>query len=81
MVTMKSAAKRVNKKRVIIKEELCKECGLCILFCPDKALFFHRDFNAKGYHPVKWKGECSFCGRCYIMCPDLAIEVTEDEPR
>lgn len=68
-----------NKKKVRIKQEYCKECGLCIHFCTDEALRFDDDFNSRGYHPVKWKGDCSFCGKCYIVCPDYAVEITEDE--
>lgn len=69
-----SSLVKVSKK-INIKEEFCKECGFCILYCPDNALEFHSDYNSKGFHPVKWKGDCSFCGRCYIVCPDFAIEI------
>jgi 2-oxoglutarate ferredoxin oxidoreductase subunit delta len=67
------------EKKLRIKEEFCKGCGFCINFCPDDALQFKNSFNSRGYHPVKWKGECSFCGRCYIVCPDYAIEIEDEE--
>jgi 2-oxoglutarate ferredoxin oxidoreductase subunit delta len=66
--------KKVNKK-VHIYGDFCKGCGLCIFFCPDKALSAGKKFNTKGFHPAEWKGPCSLCGRCYIICPDFAIEV------
>lgn len=65
-------------KKVKINESFCKECGFCINICPDKALEYSKDFNAAGYHPVKWSGNCSFCGKCYIVCPDFAIEIGKD---
>jgi 2-oxoglutarate ferredoxin oxidoreductase subunit delta len=68
-----------KKKTVDVKEEFCKECGICIKFCPDNALEVQEKFNSRSYHPVKWKGECSFCGRCYIVCPDYAIEIKDEE--
>lgn len=67
-----------DNKKLILKEEYCKECGLCIKFCPDKALKYSADFNSKGFHPVNWNGSCSFCGMCYIVCPDFVIEIEED---
>lgn len=70
--------KAKNSKKVKIREEFCKACGFCILFCPDKALEYSSTFNKQGYHPVKWKGGCSFCGKCYIVCPDFAIEIGDD---
>ena len=67
------------KKRVLrIEKEFCKECGLCINICPDKALDFSDKFNAKGYHPIHWKGNCRLCGLCYQVCPDCVIEIVEE---
>lgn len=68
-----------KQKKVKIREERCKECGFCVMFCPDNALKSSKKFNLKGFHPVKWKGECSLCGKCYIVCPDNAIEITEKD--
>ncbi|MCX5715626.1 MAG: ferredoxin family protein [Candidatus Omnitrophica bacterium] len=62
-------------KKVHIYEDFCKGCGLCVFFCPDKALSHQKKFNIKGFHPAKWKGSCSLCGKCFIVCPDFAIEV------
>ncbi len=66
-------------KKVIINKTYCKECGYCRKFCPDKALRYSKAFNDRGYHPVKWKGDCSFCGICYTVCPEAAIQVKENE--
>lgn len=66
-------------KRLKIRQEFCKECGLCINFCPDESLEYDEKFNSKGYHPIKWKGDCRFCGMCYTVCPDNVIEIEEYE--
>ncbi len=64
---------------VVIEEELCKGCGLCVESCPHKLLKISRKkINAKGYHPVDFhdeEGTCKACKLCAIMCPDLAIKV------
>ena len=69
---------KTKNKKISINRDMCKECGLCVFFCPDKALEFEHEFNPKGYHPVKWKGACSFCGRCCIVCPDSVMEIIEE---
>lgn len=38
---------------VVIDEERCKGCGLCINACPKKVLSFSKKFNSKGYHPAQ----------------------------
>jgi len=68
-----------SRKKVIINESYCKECGLCIKFCPEKSIKIQTKFNEKGFHPAEWSGSCNFCGICYTVCPDFAIEITEDE--
>jgi len=60
----------------------CKECGLCIEFCPQHALSKSTQTNSKGYHPVcidsnhKCAGDGPFrCNNCSMVCPDFAISV------
>ncbi|ACR80838.1 4Fe-4S ferredoxin iron-sulfur binding domain protein [Kosmotoga olearia TBF 19.5.1] len=62
---------------VVIDEERCKGCGLCINACPKKVLSFSKKFNSKGYHPAQQHDpdNCIGCGFCYMMCPDTAITV------
>ncbi|MCI4463819.1 MAG: 4Fe-4S dicluster domain-containing protein [Caldisericum sp.] len=61
--------------KVIIDEERCKSCGLCVSVCPKHVLRISDRINLKGYHPVElFDNEgCISCGFCYIMCPDKAI--------
>ena len=70
---------QTKTKTITINEEFCKQCGLCIKFCPDNALAFQKKFNSKGFHPIAWKGDCRFCGMCFIMCPDLVIQIKEKD--
>ncbi len=64
--------------KVVIDEERCKSCGLCVEACPKNLLAISDELNKKGYRPVKFvdeKGECIGCAFCAISCPDVAIEV------
>lgn len=48
---------------------LCKSCGICVEFCPNRVLEM-RDVPQPA-HPEK----CAGCGLCEIRCPDFAVEV------
>jgi len=63
--------------KIVIDQERCKGCGLCIEFCPRKIIVFSTNFNSKGVHPAQFTDEekCTGCAFCAIMCPDAAIEV------
>ncbi|MDI6868331.1 MAG: ferredoxin family protein [Coprothermobacterota bacterium] len=64
-------------KKVVINEDLCKSCELCVSVCPVHALAISNRLNAFGYHPVELIDEerCTSCTACARMCPDAAIEV------
>ena len=61
--------------RVIINEERCKSCNLCVEVCPKKVLRISDRLNPKGYRPVELfdNEACISCGFCYLICPDAAI--------
>ncbi|MBF0543669.1 MAG: 4Fe-4S binding protein [Candidatus Riflebacteria bacterium] len=61
----------------VIKEELCKGCGICIFRCPMKVLGVAEHLTVKGFHPAKMLNEdkCTSCAVCGRSCPDIAIEV------
>ena len=64
--------------RVIINEETCKGCGLCVDACPRGVLAINTErINQKGYNPVHAAKpeDCTGCTSCAIMCPDTSIEV------
>jgi 2-oxoglutarate ferredoxin oxidoreductase subunit delta len=65
--------------KIIYDQNLCKACGLCVEFCPVKAITFTANLNEKGYRVLSFDQEvCTACGTCYRMCPDLAITVQRE---
>jgi len=63
--------------KLIIHQERCKACGLCLAHCPKDNLKTSDEMNDAGYHFVaQCDGEaCTGCGLCALMCPDVAIEI------
>lgn len=59
-------------KRPVINRSWCKECGICVAFCPRGALS-----QCSGRKIELDAEKCSGCGMCEIYCPDFAIMVTE----
>lgn len=55
-------------KTLIIKEDWCKGCGICVEFCPTKVLILH-DEKVK----IDDIEKCIKCGLCELRCPDFAI--------
>lgn len=68
--------------KVIIFEDKCKGCKLCISVCPKKILKSDNEkLNKKGFHPifVTDNNECIGCAFCATICPDCVIEVEMEE--
>ncbi len=56
---------------VVINENECKGCGLCVDICPQKVLVQKSHLNRMGYHPAGYLGEgCTGCGHCFYACPE-----------
>lgn len=75
--------KPVSPKIFIIPER-CKECELCIIYCPEQILEKSHEINEKGYHPPKLKDgktfdDCADCRFCALICPEFAIYITKPE--
>ena len=68
--------------QVIVDEQRCKGCGLCVHFCPKQVLALSDRINEKGYMPAEVKSpeNCIGCGICATMCPDCVLTVTNDRP-
>jgi len=67
-------------KTVIISENKCKGCYLCVDACPRDVLGISPgSLNELGYSAagVKNGDDCAGCIGCALMCPDGAISVME----
>jgi len=63
---------------VVIDEDRCKGCGLCVTFCPQHVLRLAEGrFNPKGYTPVEVANPeaCTGCATCALVCPDVVFTV------
>lgn len=56
-----------------IMTQWCKSCGICVAFCPKKALSL-AGLEGKAVHDPSL---CIECGMCERYCPDLAIVVVQ----
>ncbi len=67
MCPVKMVFENINKN-LEFDVERCKQCQLCVMFCPVKAL------TLDGLN-IKCNDKCIGCGTCERYCPDLAIRV------
>jgi 2-oxoglutarate ferredoxin oxidoreductase subunit delta len=68
------------KGKIVINQDICKGCELCISFCPRNLITLADKLNIIGYTPASFKdsGECTACTSCALVCPEVAIEVYRD---
>ncbi|MBW6462878.1 MAG: indolepyruvate ferredoxin oxidoreductase subunit alpha [Dethiobacteria bacterium] len=57
---------------LLINQDWCKGCGICIAFCPREALFLDEKGKAE-----KNNEKCTCCGICETFCPDFALTVVK----
>ena len=69
----------MSRGRVVIDEERCKGCTLCVAVCTPKLLVMAADrLNTHGYHPAQLSdplGRCTGCGLCAVICPEACLTV------
>lgn len=79
---MSTAETAVEGPTVLVNEDLCKGCGLCIEVCPPDVLFRSTRLNHLGFHPVAYTGDsCTACGVCFYACPEPGAIVVVKPPR
>jgi len=66
---------------IVVNEDRCKGCSLCVNFCPKKVIAIAEHLNARGYYPATLVNQpgCIGCGICARMCPDVAISVYKED--
>ena len=62
-------------KELVINQDWCKGCGICVKFCPTQVLELDRMDRATAARPE----DCICCRMCELRCPDLAVEVIIEE--
>ena len=71
----------IPRGQVYLIPERCKECKICIEFCPKEVLQNSSEINSKGYHyPEVIPGmeeSCVHCEFCTMVCPEFAIYTLE----
>jgi len=55
----------------------CKQCGLCMAFCPRKII----KADKNGHPQIIDADRCSGCRFCEMHCPDFAISVDTRVPK
>lgn len=55
---------------IVIVDEYCKGCGICVDFCPTDVLEIKGNLVR-----VKNLEACTKCQLCDLRCPDFAIQV------
>lgn len=63
-------AGEIRTEKLTINPSWCKGCGICVAFCPTKALALENDKIV-----IADIDKCIQCGACELRCPDYAIYV------
>ncbi len=61
----------IKTTKVLVSQDWCKKCGICIAFCPKKVL----EGDELGRVIVARPDQCIACKTCERLCPDFAINI------
>ncbi len=66
---------------IVIVDEYCKGCDICIHVCPKDILEASTEVGSRGYYvpQVADGNACNNCRQCELFCPDFAIFIVEEE--
>ena len=78
---MKASPKKKSAIEILIDDQFCKGCNLCIEVCPREVLDKGGQRSRAGYSMPKVVslGNCVSCFLCEMTCPDLALTVIEEK--
>ncbi len=63
---------------IVVDENLCKACELCLEACPQHVIGLNAEIiTPRGFHLIK--DECTGCGICALVCPEAAITVYREK--
>lgn len=67
--------------KIVISDDLCKGCKLCVEECPKKLIEISTSLNINSYYPAVFKHDnsCNACLLCALICPEAAIEVWREK--
>jgi len=65
------AIQSADPNKVVFFLSWCKQCEICVSFCPRDAL----RMNEQQYPYLAYPERCNLCGICEVMCPDFAITI------
>lgn len=70
----------VRSRKIVVSEELCKGCGICIALCPLKVLGKSHKLSSRGVYPPMpiSNNRCTGCRICEHYCPDFAVYVVRE---
>jgi 2-oxoglutarate ferredoxin oxidoreductase subunit delta len=61
---------------IVVDQNICKGCELCISACPQESIALSDRINALGYrYAILVKDNCTGCVNCALVCPEAAIAV------
>jgi 2-oxoglutarate ferredoxin oxidoreductase subunit delta len=78
---MTASPKKRAAKEIVIDDQFCKGCNLCIEVCPRKVFTPSGRRSRAGYSMPQATDldQCSACFLCEMTCPDLALTVIEEK--
>ena len=62
---------------IVVDNELCKGCGLCVFACPTITIAQAKEVTVTRYNYAYMENPeaCIGCANCALVCPDSVITV------
>ncbi len=64
-----------NRPPVVINRNWCKNCAICLEFCPREVFGYSEEGLVEAARPER----CTLCGMCQLRCPDFAISLEDNK--